>query len=165
MRPISAQTVPEPLDERPSLVDLIRCVRHELVFHRLDWNAREEIEQEIALWLVRKWASIDVPRYPAAFAAALVKRFLRPDSLLRWWLEERIEPEAALPYSSLRYASASDERLAAAEWLRALDPKDRRLASRLLLCDSWIEACDKENVPAGSRAFRRAKVVAALVGR
>ena len=83
----------------------------------------------------------------------------------RWRLEERIEPEAALLHSSLRYDSAIDERLAAAEWLKALDPKDRRLAARLLSGDSWIEACDKENAPAGSRAFRRARVVAALIGR
>jgi hypothetical protein len=165
MRPISTRTAAQPLDEQPSLVDLMRLVRDELAFHRLDWNVREEIEQEIALWLVRKWTSIEVPKLPAAFAAALVRQFLRPDSLKRWRPEERIEPEAALPHSGLRYESASDERLAADEWLKALDPEDRRLAARLLSGDSWIEACDGENVPAGSRAFRRARVIAALVGR
>lgn len=165
MRPISTRTVAQPLDQRPSLVDLMVLVHRELAFNRLDWNVREEIEQEIALWLVRKWALIEVPKLPAAFAAALVRRFLRPGSMRRWRLEERIEPEAALLHSSLRYDSAIDERLAAAEWLKALDPKDRRLAARLLSGDSWIEACDKENAPAGSRAFRRARVVAALIGR
>jgi hypothetical protein len=143
----------------------MQLVRFELAFHRLDWTVREEIEQEIALWLVRTWASIEVAKHPAAFAAALVRRFLRPDSLRRWRLEERIEPEAALLHSSLRYDSAVDERLAAAEWLRALDPEDSRLAARLLSGDSLIEACDSEDVPAGSRAFRRTRVVAALVGR
>ncbi len=164
MRPIPTRAVAEP-GEWPSLVDLMQLVHHEMAFHRLDWNVREEIEQEIALWLVRKWASIEAQKHPAALGSALVKQFLRPDNLRRWSLEDRIEPEAALPYSSQRYDSAPDERLAAAEWLRALDPADRRLASRLLSCDSWLEACDKEKVPAGSRAFRRARVVAALVGR
>ena len=153
-----------PLDERPSLEDLVNLVRHELTFHGLYWSIREEIEQEVALWLVRKWPSLEVPRLPAAFASALVRQFLRPGNMRRWEVEERIVPEAARPHSSLRCDSAADERLAAAEWLRALAPRDRPLATRLLAGDSWIEACDKENVPAGSRAFRRARIKAVLVG-
>lgn len=150
------------VDEESSIIHLVALVRHELMFHGLDWPVREEIEQEIALWLVRKRASFDVTKYPEALAAALVRQFLRPDNLRRWEVEERLTAEAAAPHSSLRCASAGDESLAAAEWLRALAPKDRRIATCLLSGSAWIEACEKENVPPGSRAFRQARIRAAL---
>jgi hypothetical protein len=144
---------------------LLEQVERELdFFPRLHWSLREEIRQEIGLWLVRKRRVLDLQTSPRAFAAALVRQFLRPENLRRWAVEEMIEEVAARRHSSLRSESGADERLAAAEWLRALAPRDRRLAVRLLSGASWIEACDKENVPAGSRAFRRAGIKAALVG-
>lgn len=160
---VAAVAFGEPAEEESRIVGLVALVRQELMFHGLDWTVREEIEQEIALWLVGKWPSIQVPRLPAAFASALVRQFLRPDNMRRWEIEERVVPEAAGPYSSLRCASADDETLAAAGWLRALAPKDRPLATRLLSGESWIEACDNEKVPAGSRAFRRARIKAGLL--
>ena len=149
-------------DEESPIVGLVALVRHELAFHGLDWTVNEEIEQEIALWLVRRWASIEVPVLPAAFASALVGQFLRPDNLGRWEVEELVPLEVAMPYLDARSETPMDEASAAAEWLRALAPKDRPLAGHLLSGDSWIEACEKENVPAGSRDFRRVRIKAAL---
>lgn len=151
-------------EEETPLLGLVALVRHELAFHGLDWTVREEIEQEIAVWLVRKWPSLELPVFPAALASALVRQFLRPGNVRRWQVEERIVPEAARPHSSLRCDSAAADRLTAAEWLRALEPKDRQLATRLLSGENWIEACEKEDVPAGSRAFRRARIKGILIG-
>lgn len=146
------------------LVGLLDCIHDELAFHvGLDWTVREEIEQEIALWLVEKWPSISLPRFPRALAVALVRQFLRPNNARRYEVEQKIVSEAAAPHSILRVTAPADERLAAAEWLRALTPKDRRLAARLLAGASWIQACDEENVPPGSRAFLRARIKAQLV--
>ncbi|MEO8584521.1 MAG: hypothetical protein ABI584_00015 [Acidobacteriota bacterium] len=152
-----------PSDGTPTLLDLVTLVRHELLFHGLDWSVQEEIEQEIALWLVKNLSRIRVPRLPLAFASALVRQFLRSGNLRRSAIEEKIDIEAAV-WCCARGDSGDWEHLIATEWQSALDPADRILAEQLLSGASWAEACEKAGVPAGSRSSRRARLVAALAG-
>lgn len=125
---------------------------------RFNAPCRDDVRQEVVLWLLEQRALLAEFPPGDGVVATLVSRFLRAKNRARL-RPTRFEPAGAI--EGIAQASRCDSslsRVIARARVEALPPVAASLMRLVLQGFRWTEACDELHVAAGSRSYLRKQV-------